>query len=842
MLIRFLVLVCSIALLETSYGQDISSPPAKRRVVITPLQKAIEAGLDEGLSERINALELDELVLRSDGEAICDALNSIPAESIDVEAYNSPAVALVELFELVDDVDSGAYAVLSTDGVSILRSMFDVLAPKAALDGNAYLLHKILLTEAQFASLQGTNHIIDAIKMPFQPESYLWWSTIAQFTEDHPFRARLLQPFQRKLPADGIAETLLSTSNDICIQNENVSHPFDNADGKQRLLAWLQDRDPERYDRAHSAAIAIAFLSESELEPLISAALEHPNKDVAIEGAWAAGRAGKERGLQALANYCLEIGHSSRAQGYLEEIGRPDLIPAAARDPAFRAQAEFSGWLSHPNELGVVPDQVEIVDQRSLRWPLQKDPSDFFVVRYLLKDRTGLDPDDEDCGVVGSQTWCFFTMKMHQRPSEDVYAIHAYWEMRNEDLIKETSATDDAKLDELLSSWKGDPISDLEWIATAKVSRRLKISSRTVTLAKARMGDQPGNVVFDADDTTWYPSSEQPLDPDSHAVLMLHIGRKMLGFPIPGQREGYVRPPESVDITQWLATFERYVDELPSASSARKIELYEGLLAQHFEKYLEYCEASRGISKNDNLLTFVPKLISFAEGEEESTRKELFDAFSVLGQSILPYVDALVANQRSSEVGEFLERMAPYNDHPLGYRTLARGAMRAGLDEIAERFMNQIMSELETYYQADEMADLARIWHRRGDAAKAKELLLDCMTKSKSAMIDSEFPDERDRLTAHIELLRTTFLELFSDGEVTLKERGLAEEAAQASEALNKPLHRSRTRCCFGAISFIDWKETSEGLLAEDAWIIESLVAIEVMDSLHLLLRQFEIE
>ncbi|MCU0709844.1 MAG: HEAT repeat domain-containing protein [Pirellula sp.] len=763
MLVRIVYLMCVISLLGPLHAQDEGSPPTKRRIIITPLQKAIEAGLNEGLSDRIDALELDELALRSDAEAICDALRSLPLESLDLNAYDSAAVELIELFELVDDVDSGAYAVLSTDGLTILRSMFDALAPQAAADGNAYLLHKILLTEAQFASLQGTNHIIDAIKMPFQPESYLWWSTLAQFTADHPFRARLLQPFHRKLPVDGIAATLLSTSNDICLQDENASHPFDTDDGKQRLLAWLQDPDPERFDRAHGAAIAIAFLSEPELETLITAALEHPNKDVQIEGAWAAGRAGKERGLQALANYCLEIGHSSRAQSYLEEIGRPDMIPEAAREPAFRARAEFSGWLSHPNELGVIPDQVEIVDQRALRWPLQKEPSDFFVLRYRLKDRTGLDQDDEDCGLVGSQTWCFFTMKMHQRPPEDVYAIHAYWEMRNEDLIKESDATDETKLNELLASWKGEPISDLEWLATAKVSRRLKISSRTVALAKARLGDQLGNIVFDGDDTTWYPSNEQPLDPDSHAVLMLHVGRKILGFPVPGERKGMVHTPAPVDIPQWLSTFERYLDELPTASSDRKVELFEGLLAQHMEQYLEYCEASRGISKNDNLLLLVPKLISATEGEEESIRKELLDAFSAVGKITLPYVDALVANQRSSEVSEFFERMAPYNDHLLGYRTFARGAVRAGLNDLAERYLIRIMSDHDTYYETEEMADLARIWFHRGDVSKAKELLLDCISKSDAASEKSEFPDERKRLTKHIELMRKTYAELFPD-------------------------------------------------------------------------------
>jgi hypothetical protein len=107
--------------------------------------------------------------------------------------------------------------------------------------------------------------------------------------------------------------------------------------------------------------------------------------------------------------------------------------------------------------------------------------------------------------------------------------------------------------------------------------------------------------------------------------------------------------------------------------------------------------------------------------------------------------------------------MAPYNDHLLGYRTFARGAVRAGLNDLAERYLIRIMSDHDTYYETEEMADLARIWFHRGDVSKAKELLLDCISKSDAASEKSEFPDERKRLTKHIELMRKTYAELFPD-------------------------------------------------------------------------------
>lgn len=745
----------------------------RRRVVKTPLQEAIDAGLDSGLSKRIAALDLEEVNLRSDVEAICDALRSIPPESIDVNDYSSAANELLSLIDLISDGESGAFEVLLTEGLPILRDLFQARAKDVANEKDAVFLLEILRIQAQYATSEGTNLVIEAAKMPFQPEAYQWYGIVGSFSEDHPFRERWLRAVQRRIPEGNIGKALLESSNTICVDNENASHPFDSPQGKALLKQWLDEKDPKKFDMAHSAAVALAFIKGNDIDELFALALQHPNRDVQLEGAWAAGRSGREDGIQALADACLDVHHSARAMEYLREIGRPDRIPTQASDEEFQARAEFSQWLSHPNELGVVPDEVTIVAKREFVWPKEKDPKNFFVVRYFLKDRTGLDGDDEDCGVVGSQTWCFFTMKMHQRPPEDVFSIHAYFEMEQYDLIKETPVPEDFQSEPWIAQWTGEPLSDVELKTTVRVSRTLKIPSRQVAYGTAKLQGEPGHIVLDGERSTWYPDSEQPAEAIGDAPLMIHIGRQLLRIQDPVDRKAFLRPEKTDDVERWIQTFEGFVAELASASDARKVELCNELLPDHIDKYLKLKESAAGQSKEDTLLTLYPKLLQAAKDASEETRKELFEIFGALERQFNPYADALIAKDRAGDLQECIGFIAPYMDHNYGYSSLGRAAFRAQMRDVAEQNFIKMKTETDGYYRGEEMEMLAQIWHERGEIAEAKSLLLDCMKRLVADLEASRYDFERESYNKTLTRFRERYLAWHPDGQADLDAAGI---------------------------------------------------------------------
>lgn len=218
----------------------------------------------------------------------------------------------------------------------------------------------------------------------------------------------------------------------------------------------------------------------------------HP-ATVQLEGAWASAKLGSQSGLTVLSRYCTDPNYSLTACRYLEELGRDDLVPVKVNDPAFRARAEFANWLAHPNELGTPPDEVEIVDHRVLAWPPDGERKPLWLIKYRVKETTGLADDDVDCGLVGSITFCLFSYKLLQRPPDDAYAIHCYWEMEGQGLIEEIDAKfaeEDVAIP--LEQWNGAALERPEVSHKAVLSPELRYPQPTVTLVSATLKGSPG--------------------------------------------------------------------------------------------------------------------------------------------------------------------------------------------------------------------------------------------------------------------------------------------------------------------------------------------------------------
>src|SRR5262249_36834692 len=158
---------------------------------------------------------------------------------------------------------------------------------------------------------------------------------------------------------------------------------------------------------------------------LAALASNHADAGVRMEAAWASAYRGDEAGLELLARMSADPRTSLTAQRYLNELGRPDFIPYAARNPDFRAMAEMGGWLSHPNEFGRPPDQIDLYDTRELSWPPTGDTRRLWLFRYrYAKEEEGEEGEDVGVGMVGSITFALFGEGTAQLCPEDVYGLH----------------------------------------------------------------------------------------------------------------------------------------------------------------------------------------------------------------------------------------------------------------------------------------------------------------------------------------------------------------------------------------------------------------------------------
>jgi len=741
------------------------------------LQRAIGRGLkpNGNLADELGELGDYSIRSRNDAKAICKALSEFPQDSAG-EGFRSPLHALTALFQDVESRDCPAFEVLYSDGQAQLMRILDEKLADANEDRADDLLF-ILKILAMYGSREGAEKVVEAARRPLKPDAFMWAPIFSSFAPGHPHAEYVFDAIGESLPNEFLAVALLDSANSMAIEHGLQRHPFDSSAGVAKLESWLKNPDPETFSYAHSATAALPFIGHPSRDGLLALAMDHLSPSVQMEAAWAAAKLDREAGLKLLARFCLEVDHSDVAQRYLTELGRNDLIPSEASDPSFQAKAEFSRWLAHPNELGRPPDELEIVDHRQLAWPPEHELRPFWLIRYLLRDRTGLEGDDVDCGLVGSMTWCFFSYSMNQRPPEDIYAIHCYWEMQHAGLIEETEVTDATEYASFLGQWRGKPLEQATITRIVEVSPKLRTDNRLMALAAGRVNDQEGWVVLDGPHSTWYPADEQPSGGHESILLMIHVGRQLLGFIGSPDRKKYIGNSQGPDPERFIAAYERLIEEAADAEPEQQQELLGsfGLLARHFEAYVDRKSSSAEEGCQQIAIDTYRQFLNIARNVDPAIADKVLRSTSLVGKMFNEYVEALAGAGETAEIPDLIDFFAPRWENNLGFGILGRAAHTIGQLDQAENYFVKLRDGKETYYRSMEMSTLAEIWHGRGETGRANELLIACLRQLLTEMKESKYASDRKRFAEDFDHHRSTFLRLFPNGESELKQLGIPE-------------------------------------------------------------------
>jgi hypothetical protein len=781
--IRFaLAALCAVSVGCSDKVEGNRAPRQRSNATKSPLELAIERGSQPGgdLAEEIDNLGDYSISKRSEAVAVCEALSRIPyaAES---EKVSSDFYRLTGLFQGVQDPDTEGFRVLRTEGTAQLLRIFDASLNRDDADEDDLLF--VLKILAAYGTREGADRVVAAARKPVSPDGYMWSVILETITPDHPQRKYVFEKLQKPLPEEFIAIALLDSANAAAMAGEADDHPFDSEEGAQRLREWLENEIPDEASHAVSATAALPFIGERWRAPLLDLAARHPEKQVGLEAAWARVKSGDQVGVEQLALLCMDPDLSKQAQRYLEELGHADAIPKDATDPDFLAKAEFANWLSHPSELGRPPDKLEIVDRRTLKWPPEREPKPFWLIRYLLRDTTGLDNDDVNCGLVGSMTWCFFSYDLDQRPPEDSYAIHCYWELAGQDLITEEDVANPKEHAGMLSQWSRGELESPRIVKVADLDSSLDYPQQRVGLASAKLAGKEGWVVLDGPRSAWYDPRDFPGTSPELTLLDVHIGRQLLGFTGPANRASYLKPRPARDPREVAENYERLLGEVERGAEERRIELlsaYNSPLLTYFGHYIEARTTLDGKPKTTILVPAYERVLRAVQSIGPAAAEEAIDALSPLTNHFGEYVDALVAANRQADVEQLIEFFAPHWDHNLGYGLLGTAAFKIGKLDQAEAYFVRLHNGLKEYPRAEEMSYLAEIWEKQGKAAEARELLVDCLQKLVVMVKESEYADSRRMYEETFQLHRQTFLRLFPDfGESELGRQGIPATTVQ---------------------------------------------------------------
>lgn len=743
------------------------------------LQQAIERGLRPGGDLSHELCELDDYSLQSaeDAQAICAALASLPLlRPADAEPYGSSLRALAALFQTIEDVDVPACDVLYEEGIPLLITLFDARFQNGNENDNSDLLF-VLKILAMYSSREGTERVIVAARKPLDEDSSMWDIILRMFADEHPQNDYLFAKLSDPFPADPIARKLLSAASEAAFNGQITDHPFDSLEGMHLLRRWLENPDLEKSEYAHAAAVSLPFLTHTERGQLLLLALDHPDIQVQVMGAWASAKIGREAGLRQLVMHCCNAISSEGAQQMLSHLGHEDLIPQEVHEPPFLAMLEFSDWLARCDVRERRPDEIEVVDHRTLTWPPENQLQPFTIVKYCLRDRTGLGQDEFNCGLVGSKPHDFRYGKMDQRPPEDIYAIYCFGEMQDQGLIEIEYCDEADDYTELLAQWEGPPLTSVCMKRVVEIFAELKMPGQLVGLAEAKLAGEEGWVVLDGSRSTWYPKADQPDNDSSLLILDIHIGYQLLGFrDVPDRKQYHRAPPVPRTSAEIVTTYDKLIANASKSSAQWQRRLfYGGVLSSYFDQYVDAkCEIT-GKPKPDVIIEVYEKLLEAVPLLDESIRDECCQTNSALGECFTRYVDALLSHGRTAEVIRCVQRFAPYWDHHFGYSTLGRAAFQAGDHATAEPFLLLYRKELEGDGKGEEMGMLAEIWFERGNIAESEKLLIGCLRWLTEEIREIVHPPGLKTLSKDFRYYQATFLRLFPQGKDLLMQHGIPE-------------------------------------------------------------------
>jgi hypothetical protein len=737
----------------------------------TPLQLALERGTQPGgdLAEELRRLGEYAIKSHADAEAICSVLSRLVPPDAQV-GDESTFHSVTGLFQAVEGGECPAFAVMADQGIGLLVQIVnDALRNPSRRDSDDVLFALKIL--AMYGTPEGTDTVLRAARQPLRPDTYMWSVILQAYTAEHPQSERLFEELSDPLPSDFLAVSLLDSANAAHRDGVQWSHPFDSVAGKTQLERWLTDYDEEHFSYAVSATGALPFLEAPD--ELLALAFDHPSTDVQLEAAWVAAKLGRDAGIRWLARSCLDVNLAERAKDYLAELGRADAIPPDAEDADFQAKSHFAQWLAHPTELGRPPDELEIFDHRDLKWPPDYQPRPMWLFKYRVKDTTGLKADDVGVGLVGSVTFCLFSYKLQQRPAEDCYAIHCYWEMTSCGLLAQTDVEDDSgDYDQMLGQANVDGLSQVRIIFVTELSPELNYPQRLVALGKTTRNGQPGWIVLDGPRSRWYAANEMPTDVFEKTVLMVHVGRVLLGFTREPDRRACLHPtlppraPEQV-----IAAYERLLDM--AHTDAKQAKKLSGVLGSAFTDYVSALSASRSQPLPTCTCVAYEALLAAAQKAETSLRDKFFDSFSPLGEVFDAYVDALIASNRQADVPALVEKFRPHWEHNLGYAKLGTAAFKSGHDELAEAFLLKLCHSMKDWCRNEEIGFLAEIWKRQQRSEEAHTLLIDALKGLKEQSRTATGSD-RKLFEEWFQARRAAYLKLFPErGEDELRRHGI---------------------------------------------------------------------
>lgn len=274
----------------------------------------------------------------------------------------------------------------------------------------------------------------------------------------------------------------------------------------------------------------------------LSNALELSHRRIQAEAAGALARLGDQKGVERLIALASDRVARLRAVHYAEELGIAEQIDEQLRLPYALAESELAIWLASPEQFGLPPTAMELVDSRTLYWPSYDEPQSCYLFRfsYRLPAQVSIAGGDQhgqldsavenvlefsNIGIAGPVTHAF-QADLANLPADDIYAAFAGWQAEHEDIFEVPMAVlnpeQRREADRLLESLEHLGLRIVEPIALTFFLGEIAI------LAKVEKEGKQLCCVSDGAELLCLPATPAPNSLTPEVALAIYRGRKLL--------------------------------------------------------------------------------------------------------------------------------------------------------------------------------------------------------------------------------------------------------------------------------------------------------------------------
>ncbi|MFG0263335.1 MAG: HEAT repeat domain-containing protein [Novipirellula sp. JB048] len=187
----------------------------------------------------------------------------------------------------------------------------------------------------------------------------------------------------------------------------------------------------EAVSLAVSLCDAVGLIGDESSIGKLNQTVDLKHRRVQCEAAGALARLGDELGKQRLLELTADPAARLRAIAYADELGLGDQVDPELRSETATAEAEMSLWLTQPQQMGVPPTAIEVVDSRRMLWPSFSDRVDVHLVRF---EYSFGEQKYSNIGITGPVTFAL-SSDVADLPMDDIYAIYAGWHAEHPDIF-----------------------------------------------------------------------------------------------------------------------------------------------------------------------------------------------------------------------------------------------------------------------------------------------------------------------------------------------------------------------------------------------------------------------